>query len=149
MPSGWDVYYIVFLSALIALGIPLFLAAVSYLVSPQSRGRKKRTTDSFGKQFNATLADATHQNETRLGDKMNARFFLGVNAALILMTMMLLLVPCVGALQPGTDPEMLLRGCLALISVAFFAGVGLLYSSSKGDLSWLKSYRQPGEHDDV
>jgi hypothetical protein len=138
MPSGWDVYYIVFLSAFLALGIPAALALVSYVVSPQIKGRKQRTL----KDFNAVLADATETNQTILGQKMNARFFLAANAALVLITLMLALIPCVGMLQPGTDHDGLLRGLTAIVTIASFAALGLLYSARKSDLGWLKSFNR-------
>ncbi|MGK5083598.1 hypothetical protein WDW37_09860 [Bdellovibrionota bacterium FG-1] len=126
MPSGWDVYYIVFLSAFLALGIPAALALVSYLVSPK----------------NGAKTEAVEANRTVLGQKINARFFLAANAALVLIALMLALVPCVGILQPGTDHEGLLRGLVAIVSIAGFAALGLLYSVRKGDLSWLTSFRE-------
>jgi NADH:ubiquinone oxidoreductase subunit 3 (subunit A) len=136
MPSGWDVYYIVFLSAFLGLGIPAALALISYLVSPQIKGRKQQNSQ----QFNAVLADSLEPNRTELGQKINARFFLAANAALILITLMLVLIPCVGMLQPGTDHEGLLRGLTAIVTIAGFAALGLLYSARKTDLGWLKSY---------
>ena len=141
MPSGWDVYYIVFLSAFLALGIPAALAAVSYLVSPRIKGRKQQQLNDF----NADLADSTQANQTVLGQKMNARFFLAANAALVLITLMLALIPCVGLLQPGTDHEGLLRGLIAIVTIAGFAALGLLYSARKSDLGWLKSYNRGNE----
>ena len=146
MPSGWDVYYIVFLSAFLALGIPAALALVSYIVSPQIKGRKQQSSPGF----NAVLADSTDVNRTILGQKMNARFFLAANASLILITLMLALVPCVGMLQPGTGHEGLLNGLTAIVSIAGFAALDLLYSARKGDLSWLKSFHdeRPAKKDD-
>lgn len=141
MPSGWDVYYIVFLSAFLALGIPAALAVVSYLISSQIKGRKQRTLTDF----NTVLSDATQANVTALGQKMNARFFLAANAALILITLMLALIPCVGMLQPGTDHEGLLRGLIAIVTIAGFAALGLLYSARKSDLGWLKSFNRGNE----
>jgi hypothetical protein len=144
MPSGWDVYYIVFLSAVLALEIPAALAVVSYVVSPagsKMKGRKQRPLQGF----NTVLADATEKNKTELGQKMNARFFLAINAALILIALMLSLVPCVGMLQPGTDHEGLLHGLIAIVSIAGFAGLGLLYSARKLDLGWLKTYTSGNE----
>jgi NADH:ubiquinone oxidoreductase subunit 3 (subunit A) len=141
MPSGWDVYYIVFLSAFLALAIPAALAAVSYLVSPKIKGRKQREL----KDFNTVLADATEPNRTVLGQKINARFFLAVNAAMILITLMLALIPCVGMLQPGTDSDELLRGLIAIVTIASFAALGLLYSARKSDLSWLRSFHRGDE----
>ena len=136
MPSGWDVYYIIFLSAFLALGIPAGLALISYLVSPQIKGRKQKQPD----RYNAVLADSTDVNQTILGQKLNARFFLGANASLVLITLMLILIPCVGMLQPGTDHEGLLRGLIAIVSISGFAALGLLYAARKSDLSWLKSF---------
>ena len=141
MPSGWDVYYIVFLSAFLALGIPAALAVVSYLVSPQIKGRKQRAL----KDFNSVLADATQPNKTVLGQRINARFFLAANAALVLITLMLVLIPCVGMLQPGTDHEGLLRALIAIVTIAGLAALGLLYSAKKADLGWLKSFNAAGE----
>ena len=141
MPSGWDVYYIVFLSAVLALGIPAALAVVSYIVSPRVKGRKQRAL----KDFNTVLADATVANETVLGQKMNARFFLAANAALVLITLMLALIPCVGMLQPGNDQEGLFRGLIAIVTIASFAALGLLYSARKSDLGWLKSFNSGNE----
>ena len=37
VPSGWDVYYVVFLSAILALGIPATLGLISLLVSPKRK----------------------------------------------------------------------------------------------------------------
>lgn len=150
MPSGWDVYYIVFLSASLALAIPASLAVVSYLVSPRVRGRKQRASSGAGPSTqsrsggsNSVLADAMEANEMLLGQKLNARFFLAANAALVLITLMLALIPCVGMLQPGTDHEELLRTLIAIVTLAGLAGLGLLYSARKSDLGWLKSYN-PG-----
>lgn len=140
MPSGWDVYYIVFLSAFLALGIPSVLALFSYLISPRVKGRRQKTMQGF----NAVLADSTEQNKTVLGQKMNARFFLAANAALVLITLMLSLVPCVGMLQPGTDHQGLLHGLIAIVTIAGFAALGLLYSARKTDLGWLKSFHNEG-----
>lgn len=144
MPSGWDVYYIVFLSAVLALGIPAALAVVSYVVSPPGQKIKGRKQQPL-KGFNAVLADATETNKTQLGQKMNARFFLAINAALVLITLMLALVPCVGLIQPGTDHEGLLHGLVAIVSIAGFAALGLLYSARKSDLGWLRSYTPGNE----
>ena len=139
MPSGWDVYSIVFVSAFLALGIPASLAMISYLISPQVKGRKPQTAGGY----NPALADATHANVTQLGPRMNARFFLSANAALILIALLLILVPCSGMLQPGVGREGVIRGLVAIVTVAGFAAIGLLYAARKSDLGWLRSYREP------
>lgn len=143
MPSGWDIYYIVFLSAFLALGIPAALALISYLISPQVKGRTRQSKA----RPNPVLVDSTETNQTVLGKKINARYFLAANAALVLITLMLILVPCVGMLQPGTDHQGLLRGLTVIVSIAGFAALGLLYSARKADLSWLKNFHTGRQED--
>lgn len=83
---------------------------------------------------------------TSLNNKrVNARFFLGMNAALVLIALALALIPCAGMLGKNPDRESFLMGLVAVISIAAFAGLGLLYSSVKGDLSWISSYQKKGE----
>lgn len=64
---------------------------------------------------------------------------MAANAGLIFLSIALLLVPCVVALRAPT-PEGSLRGLLAVVSLAGFGGLGLVYSTRKGDLSWLASF---------
>src|SRR5690242_6120879 len=100
MPSGWDVYYVVFLSALLALAIPMTLAAISFFVSPQ---KTKQITPE--KVLHEELA------RSRLADhRVNTRFFLAANAALILMTLILILIPCVGVLHLEENRILVIRG---------------------------------------
>ncbi|MFL5812046.1 MAG: hypothetical protein ACJ763_00595 [Bdellovibrionia bacterium] len=131
MPSSWDVYYVVFLSALLALGVPALLGLFSYLVSAE-RGKASAQKKPVQNAVTAEL----------LRRKINARFFLGVNAALILMAIALILIPCTGMLQQATDRGTFLRCLIAIVSLATFCGLGLLYSSRKGDLSWVQSFQK-------
>jgi drug/metabolite transporter (DMT)-like permease len=135
MPSSWDVYYVVFLSALLALGVPAMLGLFSYLVSAE-RGKSATSQKPQGPVKSAA-------NSELLRRKINARFFLGVNAALILMAIGLILIPCTGMLQQATDRGTFLKCLLAIVSLASFCGLGLLYSSRKGDLSWVQSFQKP------
>jgi NADH:ubiquinone oxidoreductase subunit 3 (subunit A) len=138
MPSSWDVYYVVFLSALLALGVPALLGLFSYLVSAERGGRANHKNSSAPRKpvKNTVTADL-------LRKKINARFFLGVNAALILMAIALILIPCTGMLQQATDRGTFFRCLIAIVSLATFCGLGLLYSSRKGDLSWVQSFQKP------
>ena len=148
MPSGWSVYYVVFLSAFLALGIPATLAVISYIISPQIKGRKPAPQP---KGFNAVLADSHEANRTVLARKLNARFFLAANAALILIALMLVLIPCVGMLHasnvPGDLEGVPLRALIAVVTVAVLAALGLLYSARKSDLGWLKNYQKGRVHE--
>lgn len=133
MPSGWDVYYVVFLSAVLALGIPLVLAAISYFVAPRAAASSKKEEPPY--------ESAPASARVQLGQRMNTRFFLAANAALILITLILVLIPCVGTLQAGNSQGGVLRGLISIVTIAGFASLGLLYSSRKGDLGWLKSFQ--------
>jgi hypothetical protein len=74
---------------------------------------------------------------------MNARFFLSVNAALVLITIMIALIPCAGMIRnAGGDSAQALRALLAIVTLSGLAGLGLLYSSRKGDLSWIRSFEK-------
>jgi hypothetical protein len=138
MPSGWDVYYIVFLSALVALGIPLVLALVSRFVSRQAGGPIAAPAAS---PLPSSLSSPSSHD--RLGRRINARFFLGINATLALIALLLILIPCVGVIRNADgDKQVALRALFAIVSVAGLAGLGLLYSSRKGDLSWIRSYQE-------
>ena len=129
MPSGWNVYYIVFLSALLALGIPAGLGILSSLLSPRRKSRPAPHVTGPGQSFSDFK-----------GKRMNVRFFLAANASLALITLILALIPCASMAHEGVLPGEALRGLIAVISIAGFALLGLLYSTRKGDLSWLKSF---------
>jgi NADH:ubiquinone oxidoreductase subunit 3 (subunit A) len=134
MPSGWDVYYVVFLSALMALGIPAVLGLMTIIVSRRdvrSRGDVKHATESLsGGEGHAPITRRT-----------NARFFLAANVAISLIALVLLLVPVVGTFQRGESSVVLLRGLMLVLSVGTFAALGLGYAASKRDLSWLRSHQ--------
>ncbi|MCM2322099.1 MAG: hypothetical protein NDJ90_02445 [Oligoflexia bacterium] len=132
MPSSWNVYYVIFLSALLALGIPAALALVSFLVL-KKRPRKRLVQE--------VLDEVPAVNETVLGKRINARFFLGVNAGLVLIALGLALIPCAGMLKKGADDFALSRALIAIVSLGTLTALGLLYSAKKGDLSWLKTYQ--------
>jgi hypothetical protein len=78
----------------------------------------------------------------QIGRKINARFFLAANAALILIALILILVPCVGTLRESKDREGVIRGLICLVTIAGFTSLGLLYSARKGDLGWLSTYQK-------
>ncbi len=78
-------------------------------------------------------------NQTILGQRMNVRFFLAANAALVLITLALELVPCVTTLQTENQ-EGLVKGLISIITIAGFAVLGLLYSVRKGDMGWISTF---------
>ena len=135
MPSGWDVYYLVFLSAAMALLIPLGLGGISLLFFPSGGSRKRRLPS-------ADLEAAQNPvSKDTVGNRVNVRFFLGVNAALCLLALVLGMIPTAAAIHGSSDRHEILQALFALVSITALASLGLLYSVAKGDLSWLKSFQ--------
>jgi hypothetical protein len=120
------------LSAVLSLAIPGILAEVSHIFF----GAESKK--DFGRK-NALAAVSSH--ETVLGQRINVRFFLAVNAALVLFGLALTLVPCATTVR-GKDHQELLNGLVAIVSVAGFSILGLLYSVRKGDMSWVDSFHR-------
>ena len=75
-----------------------------------------------------------------MGQRINVRFFLAANAALILITLALMLLPCATTLQ-SENREGVVKGLISIITLAGFAALGLLYSVRKGDMGWLSSFQ--------
>lgn len=125
MPSGWDAYYVVFLAAALALGIPLTLALLSRLLSPA-----RPAPDVSGK------GPSSYFGSSKLGVRINSRIFLGANVSILLLALALILIPFAVTIQSAACA----RGAAVMASLAVFAGLGLLYASRKGDLDWLRSY---------
>lgn len=136
MPSGWDVYYVVFLSALLALGLPLVLRMISFFMARVSR---RPAEVQLEEPQRAAVADGAIPP----GLRVNTRFFLGSNAALVLFTMMLALVPCVVVVKGGGVGVVVSRAVMGVVFLSSLASAGLIYAARKGDLNWLRSYRTP------
>ena len=134
MPSGWDVYYLVFLSSALALGIPAALTGLSILSRSKGRAAPRSEGESI-REFHQPKVET----ETRLGRRLNTRFFLGADIALLLIASGLLLIPCVSLVHSD------FRGLVGVLSLAVFSTLGLLYAARKGDLDWLKSYKRGDE----
>ncbi|MGK5089841.1 hypothetical protein WDW86_20000 [Bdellovibrionota bacterium FG-2] len=77
-----------------------------------------------------------------LGRRINVRFYLSANAALIFVTLSFGFVPCVGAIQKESERMDVVAAIVSLCCLGVFSGVGLLYAIRKGDLSWLRSYHR-------
>lgn len=140
MANGWDVYYVVFLSAFLALGLPIVISFIS--MSTQIVTKKRRAPHPSLK--NADLEKGPFK-------RVNTRFFLGMNVASILLAMALILIPCAAALQmlaTVSSGEGFVRGLVAIVSSGIFLSLGLFYSARKGDLNWLRSFRQPESEED-
>lgn len=146
MTSGWDVYYVLFLSASLALVLPLALALISFVMT----GRRKKSVAPTPDPFSVAddLSNATEATKkiyikasAQVGRRINTRFFLGANAALVLVTFGLTFIPCVGMLQPDSGRTQALGALGIIFTLVLLSGLGLLYSARKGNLSWLDTFR--------
>jgi NADH:ubiquinone oxidoreductase subunit 3 (subunit A) len=138
VPSGWEVYYVVFLSALLALTVPLVLHLVSSAISE----RATRPPEHAQNEGFSAWAEKTRQAEPHdsIGRRINTRFFLGTNAALVLLTLGLMLIPCVGAFHE-IRAELGGRALISILLLAGLSALALLYAARKGDLEWLRTVR--------
>jgi len=123
MTSGWEVYYVIFLSSALALSLPVALSLIS------SAGKAHRASPSL-------------HRPTRVGEKTNTRYFLGAVLSLPLVVMALILIPCVGVLASrGREGSGL--AAFGILSISGLAALAVGYASRKGDLDWLRSFRSP------
>jgi NADH:ubiquinone oxidoreductase subunit 3 (subunit A) len=136
MPSGWGVYYLLCLSAALALAVPVGLAVFSMLLSRNKRSRM--VSKQIGSE--AVIKAAQETDSFQLGRRMNVRFFKGLNAALALIVLSLIIIPCAAALRPQVDGDSLGFELLGIIFVVGLAALALLYAARKGDLAWLRAY---------
>lgn len=136
MSKNWDSYYVVFLSGILSLGIPMTLAFISSLFLRKRREGEKGITLSK----RPTLSDLLRGQRPKggLDQKINVRFFLAANASLVLIALALELVPCAAVLHSGKN-ELLIKGLISIVTLASFAALGLIYSSRKGNMDWLPS----------
>jgi hypothetical protein len=124
-PSGWNVYYIVFLSGALSLAVPAVLALFSYFASS-----KKETPAA--QEVSPRVEIPFDENPTAASKRTNPRAFVA------LITLSLLILPCVVNLQANA-----LLGLVCILSVCVMASLGLLYGIRKKDLDWLMSCRTP------
>lgn len=120
-PSGWSVYYIVGLAGALAFLMPMGLWVISRTLSrPQKHQLSKPLV----------LSD----NPAEMGRKSNPRFFQALSAAIILIALALLMIPCAVAVG-GQN-----LGLICIFSLSGIAGLALLYGVRKRDLDWLRSF---------
>jgi NADH:ubiquinone oxidoreductase subunit 3 (subunit A) len=129
-PSGWNVYYIVFLSGALSLAVPAVLALFSYFASSKKTPQTKEVSPLAEIPFDA--------NPTAATKRTNPRAFVALNSALSLIAFSLLILPCVVNLRSNA-----LLGLVCILSTCLMASLGLLYGIRKKDLDWLMSYRSP------
>jgi NADH:ubiquinone oxidoreductase subunit 3 (subunit A) len=139
LPSSWDTYYVVFLAALLGVGIPAILRLVSKAFFNRSRPLRRLTRDEQETASQLGLLASAQSTSDRLGSKINVRFFLGTNASFLLIALGLLLIPCIGTLH---EKSLSSRGLISIVSLAAMASLGLFYAVKKGDLTWQRSFQK-------
>lgn len=125
MSKSWDSYYVVFLSGILSLGIPLGLSLISWIFFPRHKGAPE------------PLFTPKSSHLLKLGRSyqlINVRFFMAANAALVLIALALELIPCVVTLQ-SDDSKVVLRGLIAVVSLACFSTFGLIYATHRGKVN--------------
>ena len=130
MPSGWSVYYIVFVAGALSLAVPVLMTLFSFIASGSRPSFKRGVA---GQQSTRSSDD---ENPTAAGKRTNPRAFGGLNAALALIAMALLLLPCTITLS--SNP---ILGLLCVLALSAMAVLALLYGIRKKDLDWLSSYK--------
>jgi len=131
VPSGWSVYYIVFVAGALSLAVPVLMALFSFVASGLKPSFKPRSGLSL------TSPQSDEENPTAAGKRTNPRAFGALNAALALLAMALLLLPC--AITLSSNP---ILGLLCVLAVSLMATLALLYGIRKKDLDWLSSYKR-------
>jgi len=145
--SGWEIYYRVLLAAALSLLLPLGLTLASRLVR-RKRPKQVAQAAPLARARPSWTKEHLERGVDQLGRRLNTRFFLAANSALALIALALALVPGV-VLLSGARQELIpgegVRALLLVLSLSVFLLVGLLYSSRKGDLSWVRSFRREDE----
>jgi hypothetical protein len=123
-PSGWNVYHIVVLASAFALLMPLLLWIASRVLS------RRPKSPSAPPAHPIPLIQS--ENPARIGHKSNPRIFQALNAALILIMLALLMIPCAVTLSDSK------HGLICIISLSCLAALALFYGVRKRDLDWLR-----------
>ena len=103
MPSGWDVYYVLFLAAALAVGLTLVVGIGISLVF------SRKASPKF---------DIKPLNSQKFGARINTRFFMAVNTAMVLLGLGMILIPCVSTRESN--------GVWATLSFGSLFGIGII-----------------------
>lgn len=152
--SGWEIYYRVLLAAGVSLLLPWGLWLVSRAIQRKapptgSDGeRSPQGTRKHGGLFPAWTERPQAFVADELAQRLNTRFFLAANTALALVALVLTLVPSVVLLSASRRELVQSDGIKVLVlilALSVFLLVGLLYATRKGDLGWIRSFREDAE----
>lgn len=131
--NSWGAYSVIFVAAGAAMLLPLGLEAVSALVR---QGRSEKGKNS--------LKPSAHGEEPKaqaVTERMNTRYFLGINIAMLVSFGLLVLIPLMSfSREKAANRSDLFFGVLGILATLFWAGLGLAYAVRKGDLDWLRHF---------
>jgi NADH:ubiquinone oxidoreductase subunit 3 (subunit A) len=126
MPSGWEIYIVLLISGGIALGLPMGLALLSRAILG-SRPKAREDVEA----------------STPTAPRINTRFFMAVHLMLLMVGFALLLIPVVASISQPSSSR--IEPAVLIIVLSVSMGIGLAYSSAKGDLAWIKSFVKGGD----
>ena len=139
-PSGWNIYWILFFSAALTLLLPLMARGFSR----SFRRRERPGAQSHQSRPNEKLAAAirkqkAQETETFIGRKILIRSLTSVTLSLFFFSLVLILGPLVGLLQPEAGLNIVLRAFFCIMSASLVGLVAVVYATRKGNTWWNNS----------
>jgi NADH:ubiquinone oxidoreductase subunit 3 (subunit A) len=137
MNGIWSAYSVVFVSAATALMAPLFLSALARAFSYRYRVSLKRP----GIPGDLISTREMESREQIRGQRLNTRYFLAMNIAVVLSGALFIIIPVAAAYRDINEPVFRARAAAVLLSTLGLVAVSAVYASKKGDLEWLTTFR--------
>lgn len=143
-PSGWNIYWILFFSAAITLLLPSLARVFSRFFLHR---KKPGTQNSYERPPNEKLTAAIQKQkvqeaETFVGRKILIRSLISVTLALFFFSLILMLGPLVGLLQPEVGTVIVFRTFFCILSVSLLGLVAVVYATRKGNTWWSNSRKE-------
>lgn len=145
-PSGWNIYWIIFFSAALTLLLPLLARVLSRTFRHRENlsgpGKNERFAQANEKLATAIQKQRAQEAETFIGRKILIRSLTSVTLALFFFSLVLLLGPLVGLLQPDAGSSIVLRTFFCILSVTLLGLVAVVYATRKGNTWWSNSRKE-------
>jgi len=127
MPSSWPFYSFAIIAAMLGILVPIGVGALA---------RRLIATRVI------PASETIPVERSRIGTRVNLRFFIGLSVASLILCEIFLFLPVVAGFSTSDGP---FPGLWVLLTLLSFSVVGLFYSVRKGDLSWQKTLPDPEE----
>lgn len=147
-PSGWNIYWILFFSAALTLLLPLLVSALSRFFRRRENQLAQIETNehslhTHNEKLMAVIQKQRDQEaETFIGRKILIRSLTSVTVALFFFSLVLLLGPLVGLLQPEAGASIVIRTFFCILSVSLLGLVAVVYATRKGNTWWSNSRKE-------